>query len=383
MSGPMSSRSLLVYGATGRSGRLIVDEALANGTFQVVAAARDEATLAALAASRPAIEARTFPVDDPDRMARGLAGIDVVIHAAGPFHATAVPMLRACLEAGCHYADINGEIDVYRTLQAMHAQAAGRRSALVCGAGYTSAASDLLARAALATLPRARLSSVRVECGGISSLSAGSVATAMRMLALPVIVSDEHAGAADPTDWPRTLIEQPVGRLERIAEFRGPGEDGSPRRRSLVSAVSLVDTAVLRQAVEAAGFSATRVASYIELSGWQRIGYQVGALAARLAPQRVGAHSVAFDDRASPGPGPHSIVLALDSEFDEPLLRWQLDTADVYAFTARIAVAVAHALATDGRFAGAWLTPAEALCIDQGAAAGVLGRLPGCSLHRH
>ena len=41
-----------------------------------------------------------------------VGGLRAVMHCAGPFSATAAPMMDACLAAGVDYLDITGEIDV-------------------------------------------------------------------------------------------------------------------------------------------------------------------------------------------------------------------------------------------------------------------------------
>src|SRR5262245_9988175 len=115
-------QSILLYGATGFSGQLIVAEAQragmgggeATSQCRLVLAGRDGEALEELADAHR-MEYRTFALTCDD-VRRGLRGVRVLINAAGPFAGTAERLLLAALAEGCHYVDINGEIDVYTRL---------------------------------------------------------------------------------------------------------------------------------------------------------------------------------------------------------------------------------------------------------------------------
>ena len=104
----------LIYGANGYTGELIAREALRRG-LRPMLAGRDAAAIAALA-SELGLPGRTLGLDDPAALADALAGCRAVLHCAGPFSATAAPMISACLAAGVHYLDITGEIDVFEAM---------------------------------------------------------------------------------------------------------------------------------------------------------------------------------------------------------------------------------------------------------------------------
>ena len=111
-------RRVLLYGATGYSGRLIAAEGLlhrmADGPyFRMILAARDHDNLSQVAKDN-GMQCRCFGLDHPDEVLRQLEDleVDVVINAAGPFAWTAERLARAALAARCHYVDINGEVDV-------------------------------------------------------------------------------------------------------------------------------------------------------------------------------------------------------------------------------------------------------------------------------
>src|SRR4051812_17765939 len=98
--------TILLYGATGYSGRLIAAEGQQTGMttgpgmpgYRMVLAGRDGAALARLARDRE-MEYRVFGLEDRVDVTRRLNGVDVVINAAGPFALTAEPLARAALGA--------------------------------------------------------------------------------------------------------------------------------------------------------------------------------------------------------------------------------------------------------------------------------------------
>jgi len=170
----------LLYGAYGYTGQLVAEVAAARGERPVLAG-RDPARLAAMATGF-GWEHRAFDLADPAAAAAALSGFDAVAHCAGPFSATAAPMVDACLEAGTHYLDITGEIDVFEAVLARHADAVAAGVALLPGSGFDVVPSDCLA----ATLARARPDAIRLDLafkmGG--GLSPGTAKTAVEALGL-------------------------------------------------------------------------------------------------------------------------------------------------------------------------------------------------------
>src|SRR5262245_13066262 len=93
----------MLYGAYGRTGRLILDEALRRG-HRPVLAGRDGAQLAALGRTTGLVT-RRVSLEDSASMRAALSDIRCVLLAAGPYQLTGPAMRRACLDAGCSYLD--------------------------------------------------------------------------------------------------------------------------------------------------------------------------------------------------------------------------------------------------------------------------------------
>ncbi|AYF74216.1 NAD-dependent epimerase/dehydratase family protein [Nocardia yunnanensis] len=89
-----------IYGATGHTGRLVVSDLLARGK-EVLVSGRDPDALAALGHSRVLPGA----LDDPAALRALAEAADVIIHCAGPFATTGLPVATAAVAGRCHYVD--------------------------------------------------------------------------------------------------------------------------------------------------------------------------------------------------------------------------------------------------------------------------------------
>ena len=128
----------MIYGANGYTGALVAREAVRRG-HRPILGGRNAAEVEALA-NELGCEARVFGLDDID-----LAGVDLVLHCAGPFVRTSAPMVDACLRAGAHYLDITGEIPVFEAIFERHAEAFARGVTLLPGVGFDVVPTDCLA----------------------------------------------------------------------------------------------------------------------------------------------------------------------------------------------------------------------------------------------
>lgn len=143
----------MIYGANGYTGELIAREAARRG-LQPVLAGRRRASIETLADTL-GLEARAFGLDDADLLAGQVQGHALVLNCAGPFSATAAPMMEACLRAGAHYLDITGEIAVFEHAQSLDARARDAGVVLCPGVGFDVIPTDCVAAALKVALPDA------------------------------------------------------------------------------------------------------------------------------------------------------------------------------------------------------------------------------------
>jgi short subunit dehydrogenase-like uncharacterized protein len=140
----MSDGSLwMLYGATGYTGRLIAQHAIARG-HRPVLAGRNESDVAVLA-GQLGLAHRVFSVDEPSALMTELRDVDLVLNAGGPFLHTAAPLASACIAAGVHYLDIGNELQVFTSLYAMDEQAKRAHVSVVPGVGFGVVATNLIA----------------------------------------------------------------------------------------------------------------------------------------------------------------------------------------------------------------------------------------------
>jgi short subunit dehydrogenase-like uncharacterized protein len=136
--------SWMLYGAAGYTGTLIAEHARQRG-HQPLLAGRSAPTVAALA-ERLSLPCRELSLDDPAALTAGLAGVDLVLNAAGPFLHTAAPLAEACLRAGVHYLDIGNELQAFRALYGLDERARQAGVTIMPGAGFGVIATNCLAR---------------------------------------------------------------------------------------------------------------------------------------------------------------------------------------------------------------------------------------------
>ncbi len=142
---------ILVYGAYGYTGKLIVDEALTHD-LSIVLSGRSQEKVKSMA-DELRLPHRVFDLKEPNEVAKNLKDIDLVIHCAGPFEFTAEVMAKACILSKSHYIDITGEYQVFDMLHQMDANAKEEDIMLLPGAGFDVVPSDCLANMLKAELP--------------------------------------------------------------------------------------------------------------------------------------------------------------------------------------------------------------------------------------
>jgi short subunit dehydrogenase-like uncharacterized protein len=102
-------KPVLVLGATGLTGRLVV-ESLGRLGHPCVLAGRDPDRLAELARGLPhVVDLRLFDVATVRASADLFAGVGAVVNTVGPFADHGVEVVAAAIEAGAHYVDTSGE----------------------------------------------------------------------------------------------------------------------------------------------------------------------------------------------------------------------------------------------------------------------------------
>jgi len=198
------AKQWMIYGATGYTGVLTAERAVALGERPVLAG-RSEEKVRPLA-ERLGLPWRVFSLDDHAAIVAGLAGIDAALLIAGPFSATSRPFFKACLETGTHYLDITGEMSVFESVLNRSDKAKAAGIVAMPGVGLDVVPTDCMAAMLHARLPDA--THLELAIWGLGGLSPGTSKTMVEGLAM---------GSAERVDG--KIVPVPSGHKTRSVQF--------------------------------------------------------------------------------------------------------------------------------------------------------------------
>lgn len=325
--------ALVLYGASGYTGRLIAARARERGL-----------DLALAGRSRARLEPMGFPfrvaaADDPHALRAAFAGARVVINAAGPFPATALPVLEACLSVGAHYLDVGGEGPVFEALHRYDGAARRAKIMVMPGAGFVMAASNALAAHVAGRMPHIR----RLWLGfsRADPISRGSFASMLDLADGQVTI--RRGGR---------LVAIPAGSLQRDFDFgQGPSRCMAAPWPDPYSAYFTT--------------GAPDIEAYLEADVLARTAYRAASLfapAAQLPFSRQILESVAEFWPEGPSEAQRAatpkIIVAEGEDVYRRRMRARLFTPNVYTFTRDCIVALAER-ALDGDTRPGYAAPAE------------------------
>jgi len=331
----------MVYGATGYTGRLIA-RAARERRLQPILAGRDAAKLRDLAASL-GFEYRAVRLDEPQRLSQALGDVDLVLNVAGPFFATARPMVEACLGTYTHYLDVTGEIPVFEELERYDAAARSRNVMVMPGVGFVVVATDCLSAHVARRLPGAQRLAIGIS--RTTYLSRGSARTIVELWSNLVHIRRQGR-----------LLPTPVGSLEREFDY-GAG----PR---LSAAVSWPDVIT---AFRTTGIP--NIAVYLEVNRAERallrlnpfFGWLVRPESRRLLRRQADLLPDGPSDDARQTHG--RVVVAEAEDADGTRLGCRLHTPESYTFTCKAALGIVDKI-QQGEFVPGFQTPAGAYGAD-------------------
>jgi short subunit dehydrogenase-like uncharacterized protein len=132
-------------------------------------------------ASSLGLQARIFDLENATATTRSIEGMGLVLNCAGPFSATAAPMMTCCLAAHVHYLDITGEIGVFEHSRTLDAAARAAGIVICPGVGFDVIPTDCVAATLKAALPNA--THLALGFDSRSGLSPGTAKTSVEGLA--------------------------------------------------------------------------------------------------------------------------------------------------------------------------------------------------------
>ena len=199
------TKNLLLYGANGYTGKLIIEIAATYG-LQPILAGRNAGAIMELS-EQYALPYRIGDLENAASLDELLKDIDVVLHAAGPFSITARPMLEACIRNKVHYLDITGEIPVFELAKKSHEQAVAAGIMIMPGTGFDVVPTDCMALWLKQQLPDAtELSLAFANLGG--GLSHGTATTMVQALGEAGLIRENGK-----------LVPNKIGERHRVVDF--------------------------------------------------------------------------------------------------------------------------------------------------------------------
>lgn len=210
------NNKVAVFGATGHTGRFVVDELVRRGMVPV-ALARDSIKLAAAGFAERGIQTRSVSIADNVALDDALHGVAALINCAGPFLETADQLAAAAVRNGVHYLDVSAEqMSAHDTLKKFDSPAREAGVLVLPAMGFYGGLADLLATAVIGDWDA--VDDIRI---GIALDSwhptEGTRITGARNTAHRLVVSD---GELLPMALPAAEIAwdyaEPFGRLDAI-----------------------------------------------------------------------------------------------------------------------------------------------------------------------
>src|SRR5437763_1812172 len=172
----MSTKPVVVYGASGYTGRLVC-EYLREHNIPFVAAGRNKDRLAtSMERNVPGIETADYEIAEvehsTDSLTKLLTGAKVLINTVGPFAEYGHEAVQACLCAGCHYTDTTGEQDWMIDAEAKYGHEFAQRGLLLSpGVAQMYTTSEIAAQLALDTMPGLHTLDIEVFWKGTTTVA--------------------------------------------------------------------------------------------------------------------------------------------------------------------------------------------------------------------
>jgi short subunit dehydrogenase-like uncharacterized protein len=350
---------IVLFGATGYTGRLTA-EAMVERGLRPVLAARSQAKLDQLAdeLGGERLETATADVADPPSVAALVESGDVLVTTVGPFARWGQPAAAAATTAGAHYIDSTGEPAFIREVFERYGPAAEQAGiGMLTAMGYDWVPGNL---AGALALDRAGELATRVDVGyfitrGGLTPSGGTAATLASSLGAPAFAFRD--GRVQTERGAKRVRSFRVGSKELSAISVGSSEHFAlprvaPRLREVNAYLGWFGPASRAMQVWSAGTSLV-----MKVPGVEKLW---NAAAERLVRGSTGGP----DADARSTSRSHIVGIAYDAA-GRPLSEVQLAGVDAYTFSGRMLAWAADRAAAGGLKGTGALGPVDAFGLDE------------------
>ena len=349
---------IVLFGATGYTGRLTA-EAMVERGLRPVLAARNKGKLDALAGELAAdgIETMTADVTDPPSVAALVESGDVLVTTVGPFARWGQPAAGAATTVGAHYLDSTGEPVFIREVFERYGPPAEQAGiGMLTAMGYDWVPGNL---AGALALDRAGELATRVDVGyfitGSGSMSGGTRASLVGAVTAPAF--GYRNGRVQSERGAKRVRSFPVGSKELAAVSVGSSEHFTLPR--LAPRLSEVNTYLGWFGPASRGMQAISACTSVamKLPGAEQLW---NAAAGRFVHGSTGGP----DAEARAKGGSHIVGMAYDAA-GRRLSEVHLKGIDGYTFTGRMLAWAAERAASVGLKGAGALGPVDAFGLDE------------------
>jgi len=178
----MNKKPVIVYGASGYTGRLIC-EFLREYQIPFIAAGRNKEKLEDAMAKVPGIETADYEIQvvehTVDALTAFFSGAKVVCNTVGPFSRFGTAVVEACLNAQCHYLDTTGEQEWMMEMRDIYSDSYAEKGLVLApSTAYMHAVGNI---AAEFCLEDTTIDSINAACIPTGVPTVGSTQTVMDM----------------------------------------------------------------------------------------------------------------------------------------------------------------------------------------------------------
>ncbi|MEZ5155839.1 MAG: saccharopine dehydrogenase NADP-binding domain-containing protein [Solirubrobacterales bacterium] len=348
--GRTSEGEIVVYGASGYTGRLIAAE-LARRGAPTVLAGRNGAKLEAVAADLGE-QARTrvaaVPLQDQAGLRALIEPAAVVVACAGPFTLHGAPVIEAAARTGTHYLDTTGEQPFIRdSFERWGDAAAESGAALVSGFGFDYVPGDMLAALTAEGLGPLDELTLAYEVEDLGT-TRGTMLSALEMVRGGDVEwrDRRHVPAELRAGRGRFGFPAPIG-VQRVGRYPSGEQITVPRH---------VDVDTIRTVIGLRGLIGAELgpaAAPLMTLGSYAMGTPLRGLASKLVERLPEGPSASARGKAS-------FTIVCEARTPAGTRTGVLRGSDVYGITAEIIAAGATRMAADGYGRSGALAPAQA-----------------------
>jgi short subunit dehydrogenase-like uncharacterized protein len=193
------TENLLLYGAYGYAGSLIAERAVDQGFDPILAGRRAEPL--ETQATEFGLDHRTFSLEHPAVVENQVADADAVLNCAGPFSATARPLLDACVETETDYLDIAGRYDVLEETARRDGEATDAGITVLPAVGFDVVPTNCLTSYLAEQVDEP--THLRIAIDGLGTFSPGTVKAILEQAGSPGAVREDGRLRSVPLAWKR------------------------------------------------------------------------------------------------------------------------------------------------------------------------------------